>query len=152
MNSLSTARRRFSLMTIKWSALGPEGSHHPLADGVRPRASQRCSHSNDVQPGETGIDVAPIDGIAIVDEMSGLPTPGRRLQELAPDPGGARARGDPDLHQLPPSVPDEEEDVQGLEADGLDHELIGRPDALEPGGQVVRQLWPVDGRSVPCQR
>src|ERR1035437_3043620 len=112
-------------------ALGPEGSPHPLADGVRPRASERCSHSGAAHPGETGIDVAPVDGIAIVDEMSGLPTPGRRLQELAPDPGGGRARGDPDLHQLPPSVPDEEEDVQGLVADGLDHEQIGGRDALE---------------------
>ena len=115
--------------------LGAEGSHDPLADSVRQRASERCSDPGDPQSGETGINAAPVNGVAIVNEMTGLPTPGGRLQELPPDPGGGRARGHIDVHQFSPSMPYEEEDVQGLEPDSLDHEEVGCPDALELVGQ-----------------
>jgi hypothetical protein len=39
------------------------------------------------------------------------------------------------MDQLPASVVNEEEDVQGLETDRMNHDEVGRPDALELVGQ-----------------
>ena len=40
-----------------------------------------------------------------------------------------------EVHQLAAAVADEEEYVEGLETDGLDHEEVGRPDGLGVVGQ-----------------
>jgi hypothetical protein len=116
-------------------ALGPEGSDNPLGDRVRARRSDRGSDARDTDLGQTSIDVVSVDGIAIVEEVTGLPTPGRRLHQLPPNPRRRRARCDVEVDQLPASVPDEEEDLEGLETDRLNHEEVGRPDALELVGQ-----------------
>ena len=60
--------------------------------------------------------------------MLGPPAPGRRLEQLPPDPGGGWAGGHVPGHQGPPVVGDEQQDEQGLEGQGLDGEEIGRPD------------------------
>jgi len=70
-----------------------------------------------------------------MDEVAGMPTPGRGLQQLSPDPRSRRARRDVEMDHLPASVVNEEEDIQGLETDRLNHEEVGRPDALELVGQ-----------------
>src|ERR1700730_13701123 len=103
-------------------ALGAKGSHDSLGDRVRPRRSDWGPDAGDPELGKTSIDVASVDGIAIVDEVTGMPTPGRRLQQLSPDPRSRRARRDVEMDQLPASVVNEEEDVQGLETDRLNHE------------------------------
>src|SRR5713226_2932530 len=70
-----------------------------------------------------------------MDEVLWLPAPGRRLQELVPDPGGGRTGGDVEVEQFPPLVTDEEEDVEGPEGHGLDDKQVGGPDAA----QLIRQ-------------
>ena len=75
-------------------ALAAKGSHDSLGDRVRPRRSDRGPDAGDPELGKTSIDVASVDGIAIVDEVTGMPTPGRRLQQLSPDPRSRRARRD----------------------------------------------------------
>ena len=75
-------------------ALGAEGSHNSLGDRVRPRRSDRGPYAGDAELGQTSIDVASVYGIAIMDKVAGMPTPGRRLQQLSPDPRSRRARRD----------------------------------------------------------
>jgi hypothetical protein len=48
-------------------------------------------------------------------------------------------------------VADQEEDVEGLEAQGLDHEHVCRPDELSVVARKVRHLW-LGGRAGPRDR
>ncbi len=66
-----------------------------------------------------------------MDQKLRLPTEGRRLQQLPPDPGCGRASCDVEVKPFPPLVTDDEEDVQGPIGHCLNHEEVGRPDAAE---------------------
>jgi hypothetical protein len=86
-----------------------------------------------------------------VDEVDWLLAPGRRLQELVPDASGSRTGGDVDVEQLSPLVANEEEDIEGPEAYGVDDEQVSRPDAAQLVGEegsptlvVARPLPPPD--------
>src|SRR6266568_4870546 len=116
-------------------ALGPNRPHDPFGYGVRFRRPWRGAQPGDTQAGQLALEVTAIDGISIVDEVVRLPVPGRRLQELLPDPRRGGTGGDVDVKRLSPLVFDEEEDVEGPEGRGLDDEQIGRPGA----DQLVRQ-------------
>src|SRR2546425_8308287 len=111
----------------------PNGPHDPLGDGGgRPR---RCPPAGDTQARKLAVEFTAVDGIPVVDEVLGPTAPGRRLQELVPDPGSGRTGGDVEVDQISPLVIDAEEDVEGPEGHGLDHEEVGRPDATK----LVRQ-------------
>src|SRR2546430_7474951 len=64
--------------------LTSNGSHDPLADGVRLRRAWRRSYSRDSQIGQPLVKVAAVIRIPIVDEKLRLPAERRRLQHLAP--------------------------------------------------------------------
>ena len=66
-----------------------------------------------------------------MNQVLGLTTPAGGFDGLPPDPGSRRAGRYVELNQLPAQVADEEEHVQALHADGVDHEEIGRPDAFD---------------------
>ena len=51
--------------------------------------------------------VAPVDDISIPQQMARLASPGCRLDDLSPDPGGGRVGRHVDVHQLAPTVGDE---------------------------------------------
>ncbi len=116
-------------------AFGPNGPHDPLGHGVSVRRAWRGPHPAEAQTRQLVVEVTAVNGIPVVDEVPWLPAPGRRLQELVPDPRGSRTGGDVEVKQLSPLVADEVEDVEGPEAHGLDDEQVGRPDAA----QLVRQ-------------
>ena len=116
-------------------ALGPNCPHDPLGDGVGGRRPRRCPYAGDAQVRQLTVKVTAVNGIPVVDEVLGLPAPGRRLQELPPDPSGSRAGGDVKVDQLSPLVADKEEDVEGPEGHGLDDKQIGCPNA----SQLTRQ-------------
>ena len=59
-------------------ALGAEGSHDSLGDRVRPRRSDRGPDAGDPELGQARVEITSVDGIAVVDEVAGMPTPGRR--------------------------------------------------------------------------
>jgi hypothetical protein len=71
-------------------AFGPNGPHDPLRDRVGGRCPLRGPHPGDPQTGQPAVEVAAVDGIPVVEEVLRLPAPGRRLQELVPDPGRGR--------------------------------------------------------------
>src|SRR3984893_19485054 len=89
-----------------------------------------------------------VDRIAIVDQMCRLTAPRRGLEHLAPDPSGARAGGDIEMHQLSPLVIDQEEDVEDPVVNGLDNEQVGGPDTFQVVGQESSPGLAV-GRSRP---
>src|SRR4051812_13664741 len=71
--------------------------------------------------------------------MSRLATPGRRLDDLTPHPGGGRASRHVDMHQLASTMRDEDEHVQGLEGESRDAEQVGRPQVV---GMVAQKGAP----------
>ena len=127
MNSVSTAFRCRSLITIRWSRHSARKVlNNALGDRVRARNSDRSPDASNVELGQTSVHVASVDGVAIVDEVTGMPSPGCGLQHLPTDPRRRWARCDVEMDQLPTSMPNEEEDVEGLETDRLNHEEVGR--------------------------
>src|ERR1035437_450827 len=70
--------------------------------------------------------------------MDGLATPWSRLKQLPPDPCRRRTGRDVEMDQLTAVVTDEAEHLQDPGVNGVDHQEIGCPDALE----LVRQAGP----------
>jgi hypothetical protein len=122
-------------------AFGPNRPHDPLRDRVGGRRPRRGPHPGDPQTGQLVVEVTAVDGIPVVEEVLRLPAPGRRLQELVPDPGGSRTGGDVEADQFPTFAADEKEDIENPKAGRLDEEEVGRPDAT----QLVRQEGPPRG-------
>src|SRR5438552_16532409 len=85
----------------------------------------------DANDGELGPEVDTVRVVPITDQVFRLTAPGGGFDHLPPDPGRRRARCDLALNQLPALVADEEEHIQGLEADRLYNEQVGGPDALD---------------------
>ncbi len=73
--------------------------------------------------------------------------PGCGFDHLATDPSGSRMSGHVEVEQAATVVADQEEDVEGVEGQGLDREEICCPDGLSVVGKV-RQLW-LGGRDGP---
>jgi len=67
-------------------AFGPNGPHDPLGHSVRVRRAWRGPHPADAQTRQLPVELTAVDGIPVVDEVFRLAAPGRRLQELVPEP------------------------------------------------------------------
>ena len=70
------------------------------------------------------------DTVTVVDQISRLAVPGRGLDQLPPDPSGSGMGGYLEVDELAAAMTDEEEDVKGLEGQGLNNQEVGRPDRL----------------------
>src|SRR5262244_1234277 len=68
----------------------------------------------------------------------------------APDPGGGRVGGHVEMEQTAAAVADQEEDVEGLESQGLDHEQVSGPDGLSVVGEEGAPA--LAGRAGPRRR
>src|SRR5712691_6677675 len=108
-----------------------KGPHYPFRDRVRQRRPVGRFVVFDANAGELAPEVSTVRVVTITNQALRLTAPGGGFDHLPPDPGRRRARGDLALNQLPALVADEEEDIQGLEADGLYNEQVGGPDALD---------------------
>lgn len=116
-------------------ALPPQRADHALGDRVGTGRPDRREEGRDAQGRSPFPEVAAVDGVAIPQQVAGLPAPRRRPEQLPPDPGGSRVGGDVDVHQLPSAMGDEQQDVQRLEGQRLDGEQIRRPDVAPAVGQ-----------------
>ena len=74
---------------------------------VRTRRSNGRGDGIDTDALGPPAEVTAVDGISIAQQMPRLATPGRRLDHLAPDPGGGRVGCHVDMHQLAPTVGNE---------------------------------------------
>ena len=66
-----------------------------------------------------------------MDQVRRLAAPWSRFQELPPDPSRRGVGSHVEMDEFAALVPDEEEDVQSPEANGLDHQQVSGPDALQ---------------------
>ena len=73
---------------------GPNCPHDPLGHRIGVRRPKRGPDAGDSQTRQLTIKVAAVNGIPVMDQVPRLPSPGRRLQELVPDPSRGRTRGD----------------------------------------------------------
>ncbi len=83
----------------------------------------------------SGWRVGAVNAIAIVDQVAGVLAPGRGLDHLARDPSCGRMGGDVEVEQAAAVVADQEDDVEGSEGKGLDHEQISSPDGFSVVGE-----------------
>ena len=103
----------------------------PFSHCIRSRGSGRGADSRYAQPPELPIEVIAIAGVSVMDQVRRLAAPWSRLQDLAPDPSGCGVGGHVEMDQFTALVPHEEEDLQSPEANGLDHQQVSGPDALQ---------------------
>jgi hypothetical protein len=89
-------------------ALPAEGPDHPFRDGVRPGRPDRAEQRREAQAPRPPRDVAAADGVPVARQVARLPAPGRRLEELPPDPGRGGMGGDVRVHQLAATAADEQ--------------------------------------------
>jgi hypothetical protein len=89
--------------------LPSQGAHDSFRDGVRPGRPHGREQGLDARSAGPRHEVSPVDGVPIPQQVARLVTPGCRLDELPPHPGGGRARRDVDVDQLAPAVGDEQE-------------------------------------------
>jgi hypothetical protein len=87
---------------------------------LRSRRPNRRADALDAEPADPSDEVGAVDAIAVVDQVLGVLAPGRGLDHLAPHPGGDRVGGHVEVKQTTPIVADQEEDVEGLEGQGLE--------------------------------
>jgi hypothetical protein len=83
--------------------VGANGPHDPLGKRVRLGRLRRGSHPGNAQSGQPLVKVPTVIRVPIVNEKCRLPTQGRRLDHLAPDPGGRRAGRDAEVTPFSPS-------------------------------------------------
>src|SRR5437588_1007420 len=110
--------------------LSPEYADDAFDDRVRTRRSNGCSDGIDTDPSGLLVEVGAIDRVPIAEQVPRLIAPGRRLDQLTPHPGGSRAGGHVDMHQLTPTMGDEDQHVQRLEGQGGLGEQVGRPQVV----------------------
>ena len=122
-------------------AFAAEGPNDTFSNRVRTGRMHGCGDGIDTEAPRAVAEVAPIDGVPIAEQMPRLAPPGRRLDHLAPDPGGGRAGGHVDMHQLTPAVGDEHQHIQGLEGEGRDREQVGGPQVVGMVGRSARSGW-----------
>src|SRR6516162_3092527 len=104
--------------------LAPDWSDQPFGKTVLPR---RCwcdgfiayAHSANSARGNVTI-----DAILIPDEVAWCLIPGKRLGQLACNPFSRRICCNVDPDELPPIQPDDDENVEQVEANGRDNEQI----------------------------
>jgi hypothetical protein len=75
-------------------ALAAQRADESFGDRVRPRRPHRREHGRDAQPPRPEHELAPVDRVAVPHEVARHPSPGRRLDQLPPDPRGGRAGRD----------------------------------------------------------
>ena len=102
-------------------------------DSVRTRRSNGCRDGIDTDSSGALPEVAAVHRIAIADQKAWLIVPRRRLDDLAPYPGGGRVGAHVDVHQLAPAMGDNYQDVQRLEGERGHREQVGRACGGGPG-------------------
>ena len=78
-------------------------------------------------------EVLAVTAVVVANEIPGLCAPGRRFDDLSPDPLCRRMPRDVDVDDAPAVMRDEDQHVYRAEHEGLHREQIDRPDR----GRVV---------------
>jgi hypothetical protein len=104
----------------------PAGGPHPaFGDGVGAGRLNRCSKTIDRQGGRALAEVGAPDPVTVMDPIARLAVPGCGFDQLPPDPSCGRIGGHFEVDQLTSPMSDEEDDVEGLEGQGVDNREVG---------------------------
>ena len=122
-----------------------------LGSTGRTRRLDRCADTLDAEPSDPSGEVGAVDAIAVVDQVGGVLAPGRGLDHLAPDPGGAGVGGHVEMEQAAAVVADQEEDVQSLKVKVWTTKRSAAQMTWGWLARKVRQLW-LGGRAGPRRR
>src|SRR6266851_719087 len=116
--------------------LSPEGAHHALGDGIRPRGHHWGPDPAYSEPPHPCVEVDAIDPIPVMNQIARLLAVRRGVEELLPDPGHPWVFGDVEVDQVAAGMRDEKQHIERLEGKGLHHEQVRGPD---PGDLVAEE-------------
>src|SRR5439155_24874445 len=91
--------------------LSAQGPDHSLRDSVGLWRVDRRGDCVDADTPSAVPKIAAIDDVAIAEQMAWLPSPGRILDDLPPQPGCRRVGRHIDMHQFTPAVGDAHQHV-----------------------------------------
>ena len=120
-------------------------------NSVRTRRVNGRGDRVDADPSGALAEVATIDRIAIALQMPWLVAPGCCLDQLTPDPRGGRVGRHVHVHQLAPTMGDEDQHVQYPERQRGHGQQVGSPQIVSMIAQQCPPVW-LDGRLGPRQR
>ena len=109
-------------------ALSPEGSYHPLGNGVGlgcPKGREDCLNAD--VPGASD-EILSEAGVSVSDQELGLNAPRRGLDHLVPRPVCGGMSCHVEVHDRSVAVIYKEEDVEGSEGQGVNDEEVTGPD------------------------
>jgi hypothetical protein len=93
----------------------PTGTNPPLGGAVLPGRVEGRSDGLGPDGPDRAEDLSGEDGVAVEDEVLGDGVEGERVANLLDDPGGGGMGRDVEVDDLPATVADEEENVEGAE-------------------------------------
>src|SRR5688572_12884952 len=117
-------------------ALAAEGPNDSLRHRVRVGGTYRCHDRRNPDARSVLNEVLAITTVVVANEIPGLCAPGRRFDDLSPDPLRRRVPRDVDVDDAPAAMRDEDQSVYRAEREGLHREQVDRPDR---GGVVVEE-------------
>jgi hypothetical protein len=135
-------------------ALGSDRPDPPLRERVRPRRPVWGADNLDAFGPEHLVEGPRVLGITIVDQGGGLfeRAVDHEVAGLLGHPRRVRVLGHPGDVDLPGGKLDEEQDVQGLQPDGLDGEEVGGENAVSLGPKELRPGGtPIGGEPARCR-
>jgi len=109
-------------------ALSSDGADHTLGDGIRLGSSERRDDRHDAETAQPQIEVTAKAGVSVAYQVAGLLSPGRRSDDLTPDPLGGGMAGDVPMLDLSAFVTNHEEYIEGPEGERLYGEEVAGPD------------------------
>ncbi len=110
--------------------LPPEGPHHTLGDGIRPRCHHWRADPACAKPPDPRVEVDAIDPIAVMNQIARLLAVRGGVEQLLPDPGHRWVLGDIEMDQVTAGMLDEKQHIERLEGQGLHHEQVRGPRSL----------------------
>ena len=111
-------------------ALAPERADYPLNHGVRLRRSHGRLDSLDPDLRRPKRKVPPMAAVTISEEEPWRSPPGRRPDDLSPDPGCRGMSRHVEVHDPPSVAGDDDEDIERSESQRGHREEVRRPDLV----------------------
>jgi hypothetical protein len=115
---------RFAQDNYMVDALASDRSNQSFGEAVLPGRTWGDGLVTDAHGAQSVRDVSAIDAIPITDQVARRLSPRECLRDLACDPFSRRIRGDVDSDKVSAGQPDDDEDIEQIEANGRNNEKV----------------------------
>src|SRR5262245_61875831 len=105
-------------------ALATDRSDQPLGEAVLPRRARRNGLVTDAHGSQSAGDGGTVDSVPIADQVARGLIPRERLRDLTCNPFRGRVCRDVDPDQGSAFLPDDDQDIEQVEADGWNNEQV----------------------------